>query len=234
MKSLVLITFFVTCIGVAQTHDEFSKILTKFVSDDGWVNYNDLSKNKQQLSDYLDYLSKNKPNEKASREDKISFYINLYNASTLYLVVEHYPVKSIKDIGGLLQSPFKKKFIQLGSRELSLDDVEKGILIPMKEPRIHFAINCASYSCPRLLNTAFEASTLETQLEQVTTDFIRSSENKIQAANVQLSKIFQWYKSDFENNEGSLIDFLNKYSTIRIKADASITYLPYRWDLNEK
>jgi hypothetical protein len=104
----------------------------------------------------------------------------------------------------------------------------------MEEPRIHFAINCASYSCPRLLNRAFTASKLEEQLETVTSQFINDpTRNKISKNAVELSKIFKWYKRDF-TNKNTLIEYLNTYSDLKILPKADIKYLTYDWRLNEK
>lgn len=232
MNKFTIFLFLCCFASYAQQHNAFSKVLTKHVSNQGWVNYDQLVDEKSSVSDYLAFLSNNVPKESASKDVKLSFYINLYNAATLFLVVDNYPVQSIKDIGGLFQSPFKLKFILLGEEIYSLDDIEKGILIPINEPRIHFAINCASYSCPKLLSEAFEASTLDSQLEKVTKEFINSNENKITSSLLQLSKIFQWYKSDFETDNQTLIDFLNQYSNIKILPNAKISYQSYNWDLN--
>jgi hypothetical protein len=232
------ILFFLCClfasIGFSQSHEAFTSLLSKHVSNEGWVDYKELKKDKDNLRAYLTFLSQNVPDDNASKEEQLSFYINVYNAATLSLVVDHYPVESIKDIGGLFQSPFKQKFIRLGNETYSLDDIEKGILLPMGEPRVHFAINCASYSCPKLLNKAFETSTLYNQLEQVTKAFILSDENEISPNSLQLSKLFQWYKSDFESENQSLIDFLNRYATIQIQPNARISYKAYNWSLNKQ
>ena len=103
----------------------------------------------------------------------------------------------------------------------------------MEEPRIHFAINCASFSCPRLFNGAYTASQMEEQLQKATIEFINDpSKNKIEKNKVQLSKIFRWFKGDFTKN-GSLIDYVNRYSDIEISKTSKIGYLMYDWGLNE-
>lgn len=234
MNKFFFLLYIFISIGFSQTHEAFTSLLSEHVSNEGWVNYEELKKDKDKLQSYLAYLSQNVPEKKASKEEQLSFYINVYNAATLHLVIEHYPVESIKDIGGLFQSPFKQKFILLGNETYSLDDIEKEILLSMGEPRVHFAINCASYSCPKLLNRAFEASTLNNQLEEVTRAFILSEENEISPNSLQLSKIFQWYKSDFESDGLTLIDFLNRYSSIRIHLKARISYSTYNWALNKQ
>ena len=102
----------------------------------------------------------------------------------------------------------------------------------MNEPRIHFAINCASFSCPKLLNDAYTADKLENQLEEVTEGFINSERNKINKHQVELSKIFDWYKKDFTNKE--LISYINKYSEVQVADDAKIDFMEYDWRLNEQ
>ena len=103
----------------------------------------------------------------------------------------------------------------------------------MDETRIHFAIVCASYSCPKLLNEAFKADTIEAQLTNATRQFLSDSErNTISENSLELSKIFQWFSKDFKQN-GSLIDFINQYSGIKISENAKIKYKDYNWDLNE-
>ena len=103
----------------------------------------------------------------------------------------------------------------------------------MNEPRIHFAINCASYSCPNLLNEAYTEKNLENQLETAAKSFINDkSKNNITANTIEISSIFDWFTGDFKK-KGTLIDFLNKYSSVKINAKAKISYKEYNWNLNE-
>ena len=169
----------------------------------------------------------------------LAYWINAYNGFTVKLIVDNYPVESIKDLGPALKIPLIKdvwhyKFFKIGGQESSLDEIEHSILRKeFEEPRIHFAINCASVSCPPLLNEAFEAETINAQLDKVAKGFINdSSRNKISAEAVQVSSIFSWFKGDFTKN-GDLIDFLNKYSKTKIKSNAKISFLDYDWNLNE-
>lgn len=211
-------------------HNIWDGLLKKYVSIDGNVNYKDFKKNANVLNTYIDYLSTQIPSKKWSKQEQLAYYINLYNANTIKLIIDNYPVKSIKDIN----NPWSKKHIKIGDKAFSLSEIENDILRKMDEPRIHFAINCASASCPRLLNTAYNSENVEELLEKATKDFIANSEkNKISKEKIQISKIFKWYKSDF-NQKGSLIDYINKYSTEKILPDASISYLEYDWGLNEQ
>ena len=114
-----------------------------------------------------------------------------------------------------------------------LETIEHEILRKMNEPRIHFAINCASFSCPPLLNEAFTEEKLEAQLTQVTKTFLADSKrNTISENELEISKIFKWFSKDFEQN-GSLIDFLNTYSDVKISKDADVDFKDYDWSLNE-
>ncbi|MDI1322368.1 MAG: DUF547 domain-containing protein [Algoriphagus sp.] len=221
-------------------HQAWDQLLKANVSPSGIVNYNGFIKEKAKLEQYLKLISENAPDRKTwSKQDQLAYWINAYNAFTVKLIVDNYPVKSIRDLGPELKIPLIKdvwhyKFFKIGGVESSLDEIEHSILRKeFEEPRIHFAINCASVSCPPLLNEAFIASKLEAQLDKVARGFINdSSRNKITADNAQISALFSWFKGDF-TKKGSLIDFLNLYSKVKIKSTAKISHLDYNWNLNE-
>jgi hypothetical protein len=159
----------------------------------------------------------------------LAYYINLYNAGTVKLIVDHYPVESIKDI----PNRWDKEWIKVGSDVLSLNDIEHKILRKMNEARIHFAINCASYSCPKLLNSAFTAENMEGQLHQAALDFINDPKrNQFEGNTAYLSKIFKWYKGDFTENR-SLREYINPYVDRSLPEDVKIEYLEYDWSLND-
>jgi len=134
-----------------------------------------------------------------------------------------------------LKEPFDQKFIKIGSRSFSLNEIETEMLRkPYGDPRIHFGVNCASMSCPKLSNRAFTADNLDDQLDKLTTEFVNNSQkNRITAGAITISKIFEWYKGDF-TTDGTLIEWLNKYSNTEINTDASISYRDYDWSLNGK
>jgi hypothetical protein len=114
-----------------------------------------------------------------------------------------------------------------------LGEIEHKILRKMNEPRIHFAINCASFSCPNLANEAYTEDKLEQQLTHVTKRFINdNSKNTIATNKADISQLFDWFSGDFKKN-GSVIDFINKYSKVQINAKAKISYKEYNWNLNE-
>lgn len=222
------------------SHKSWDELLKANVSAEGKVNYKGFIKEKVKLDAYLKNISENAPDRKTwSKNEQLAYWINTYNAFTVKLIVDNYPVESIKDLGPALKIPLIKdvwhfEFFQIGGQESSLDEIEHSILRKeFEEPRIHFAINCASVSCPPLLNEAFEAAIIDAQLEKVAKRFINdSSRNKISPEAVQVSSIFSWFKVDFTKN-GSLIDFLNKYSTTKINPKAKVSFLDYDWNLNE-
>ncbi|WP_290702080.1 DUF547 domain-containing protein, partial [Lacinutrix sp.] len=199
------------------------------VSDAGNVNYNSIKSNRKELTNYITALGDNMPNDAWSKEDKLAYWINAYNAMTVDLILRNMPIKSIKDI----KDPWEQRLWKLGSKWYNLEEIEHQILRKMDEPRIHFAIVCASFSCPKLQNEAFTASNLETQLTDATKEFLSDTKrNKISKNTIELSNIFKWFKKDFEQ-DGSLIDFLNKYSDVSITSKAKKSYLDYNWDLNK-
>lgn len=210
-------------------HSIWAILLKKHVDEKGNVDYKGFNKDIILLRNYLDYLAKNPPKDKWSKPEKLAYYINLYNAATVKLILDNYPTKSIKGI----KNPWGKEIVQIGSEKISLGDLEHKILRKMEEPRIHFAINCASYSCPKLVNTAFTPTNLEKLLEQTTIDFINDPKrNVLTEEKASLSQIFNWYKMDFAKN-GSLIDYLNQYAHVKLTSNTKISYLKYNWELND-
>lgn len=211
-------------------HSQWNQLLKKYVDNDGNVNYQAFKKDEKALDAYLTNLAQSEPNATSSTsEKKLAYFINLYNAATVKLILENYPIKSIKDI----KKPWDKEWIKVGTKLYSLGDIEHKVLRKMNEPRIHFAINCASYSCPKLLNEAFVSSKLETQLQNATIDFINDPKrNVIASEKINISYIFKWFKGDFTEN-GSIVDYIQSYSKIKIRNEAKIDFIDYDWRLNE-
>lgn len=211
-------------------HTPWDKLLKKYVAKNGDVDYKGFKKDSQKLNDYVNYLASKVPAESWTVNEQLAYFINVYNANTIKLIVDNYPTKSIKDIN----SPWLKDRLKIGDEDYSLADIENGILRKMNEPRIHFAINCASYSCPKLLNTAYTADNVQDLMERATKEFINNSDkNKLSADNPKISEIFKWYKSDFKDN-GSVIDYINQYAETKISTDANVDYVDYNWSLNEQ
>ncbi|WP_299120122.1 DUF547 domain-containing protein [uncultured Winogradskyella sp.] len=210
-------------------HSRWNKLLQQFVSENGNVDYKKIRDDRFQLDIYIDILTHNMPTEEWSKNEKLAYWINAYNALTIDLIRRNYPLESIKDI----KDPWDQRLWEFGDKWLNLNDIEHKILRKMDEPRIHFAIVCASESCPKLQNEAFTVDNLEAQLTNATKEFlVDTSKNELSQNNIKLSKIFKWFKKDFEQG-GSLIDFLNQYSEVTISSSAKKSFKDYNWDLNE-
>jgi len=218
-------------------HKIWSDLLGRNVSQTGRVNYKGFIEEKTQFEVSLKKLSENPPGKNWSDKEKIAYWINTYNAFTVKLIVDHYPLKSIKDIGDglpMINSPWDIKFFKIGKTDFDLNTIEHDILRKQfEEPRIHFAINCASFSCPKLRNEAFTGTALDQQLKEQTHSFINNPDkNQISKNETKISKIFSWFESDFLKKEDSIKSFLQPYhESFDEKND--IEYLEYRWDLNE-
>ncbi len=217
-------------------HDNWSVLLNKHVTKAGAVNYKGFIQDKELFQEYLDDLSGNPPGNNWSEEAKLAYWMNAYNAFTVKLIIDNYPLKSIKDIGDglpMVNSPWDIKFFKIGKTDFDLNTIEHEILRKQfTEPRIHFAINCASVSCPKLRNEAFVAQALEQQLEEQSIDFLTDSNRNLIGPNEsKLSKIFDWFKSDFLK-QSPLDEFIAKYNP-KFNKEAKIEYLPYDWNLNE-
>lgn len=209
-------------------HDDFNALLKKHVSSSGKVNYQGFKKEEVRLDAYLKVLEKTIIKKSWSRNKTLAFWINAYNANTIKLILKNYPVKSIMDLNN--GKPWDVKWIKIDQRTLSLNNIENDIIRPKyKEPRIHFAVNCAAKSCPPLLNKAWTESNLNSNLERQTKSFINNSNyNTITSGKVEVSKIFDWYGKDF----GDLKTYLNKYSSTKIGEGTSVNFKTYNWNLN--
>ncbi|WP_233450986.1 DUF547 domain-containing protein [Hanstruepera ponticola] len=232
-KVLILITIIIAThqLSMAQQvdHTIWSTFLQNHVSKDGHVHYKNIKVNNAELTNYLNQFVEISPSKTWKKNEILAYWINAYNAFTVKLIIDNYPVQSIKDI----KDPWDQKFIPINGELISLNDIEHEILRKMDEPRIHFAIVCASESCPKLQNKAFVADKLEQQLTNATKEFLDdNTKNRITKNELELSKIFKWFSKDFKQ-KGSLIDFLNQYSEVQISEDAKINYLDYSWELND-
>ena len=210
------------------THLVFNNLLTKYVTTDGVVNYKGLKKDWAILRTYIKSLEKHLPSEASNKEEKIAYWMNAYNAMTIDLILRNFPIKSIKDI----KDPWDQRLWKLKDKWYNLNEIEHKILRKMGDARIHFGINCASFSCPPLLNKAFTANEVDNQLEALAINFVNDSKrNNISADHIEISKIFTWFGKDFKT-EGTLIDFLNKYATTKINPKAKKKFKTYNWALN--
>ncbi|TGE25243.1 DUF547 domain-containing protein [Hymenobacter aquaticus] len=228
-------------VAAAVDHSAFDKLLKKHVNAKGLVDYKGFKADQAAFNQYLAQLSKNKPADSAPKAEQMAFWINAYNAYTIRLILDHYPLQSIKDIGTKIQIPFvttpwASKFFSIGGEKMSLDNIEHGILRKRyDDPRIHFALVCASISCPKLRNEAYTAAKLDSQLDDQGRDFLNNSaKNKVGKASAQLSKYFDWYKGDWEENGQSVASWVNRYAATKMDPAAKVTYLDYNWRLNEQ
>ncbi len=227
--------------GEPPSHEKWSAMLKKHVRVDGLVDYQGFIGDKAELQAYLDIISKEAPAKNWSENDKMAYWLNAYNAFTVKLIIDNYPVKSIKDLGPAIQiifvnTPWDKKFFKIGSRKMTLNGIEHRILRnQFTEPRIHFALNCASMSCPKLRGEAYEGALLDKQLTEQAKAFLSdTSRNVVDVNNPKLSSIFNWYGGDMKKwSKLSLIQYINKYSPVQINESANIDYLKYDWNLNE-
>jgi len=216
--------------GDVHKHEILQSLLSAHVSGTGVVDYKALKSKEAQLDEYLKLLSDNTPAASWSRDQKLAYWINSYNAFTIKVILKNYPLKSIKDISG--GKIWDSKWITLGSTKYSLNDIENTIVRPQfKDARIHFALNCGAKSCPPLDNTAYLPSNVQTLLEQNAKAFVRNKTmNDIAASKVVISSIFDWYGKDF----GSIPEFLTKYSGVTVSQNAKIEFKTYDWSLNGK
>ncbi len=181
-----------------------------------------------------------------NRAEQFALLANLYNAKTIDIVLDHYPVKSIKDItlgGGLFAAfaggPWKAKVTRLGGVELSLDDIEHGILRPIfKDPRVHYAVNCASIGCPNIGTEAFTGAKLNQQLEAAARAYVNHPRGvKIEGTSAAVSSIYNWFKADFAGDDRAVLAHLLKYAsptlTEKLRSVSSISYQAYDWGLND-
>ena len=213
----------------------FDSLLQKNVDKTGRVDYQSLKNNETLLDNYLAYIQNNEPTKDWSSNKKKAFWINTYNAYTIKIILNNYPLKSIRDIKIDGKTAWKIPFVKVGQKRYTLDQIEHKILRKkFNDPRIHVGINCASVSCPRLWNFAFTEDNIASSLDNLMKVFINdTTRNKISKNNVALSEIFNWFSKDFIKN-GTIISYLNTYAAIKISEKASIKYLTYDWSLNKK
>lgn len=226
----------------APAHETWDALLKKWVDSRGMVNYQGFLQDHKQLQAYLQQLQTNAPDEKKwSKEEQLAYWINAYNAYTIELVLRNYPLESIKDVKlgqqmpFVTASPWDLKFIKAGGRELSLNNIEHNIIRPaFKEPRIHFALVCAARSCPKLRQEAYVAERLDAQLaDQARSFLLDHDKNDVRSNKLELSKLFDWYQSDFTEGR-TLQEAISEYSGMPINKDAKVSYRYYSWKLNEQ
>jgi len=223
--------------GPPISHQAWDDLLSTYVKQNGDVDYASWAKDRESLEAYLNLLQDHGPSHTWTRAEQMAYWINAYNAFTIEIILRHYPLSSIKDIGGnytFVNSVWDLKFFKIAGQEMDLNTIEHRILRQeFGDPRIHFAINCASFSCPRLRNEAYTPERLEDQLEDQARYLINNPrKNRISEDRVELSMIFKWYEVDFEE-ELPLKAYINRYASLPLKEENDIEYIDYDWSLNE-
>lgn len=225
-------------------HANWDNWLKSFVSTDAdgvnRVAYDSVTQtDREQLNTYIDDLTSLQISD-YNRDQQRAYWINLYNALTIDVVLEHYPLDSIRDISaGLFSSgPWRLKLAQIEGEALTLDDIEHRILRPIwQDPRIHYAVNCASLGCPNLQPSAFTAVNTETLLDKAASDFINSARGaRVVDNKLQVSRIYDWFEKDFGGNEAGVIAHLRQYATddlaIALGLIEDIEEYAYDWQIN--
>ena len=217
----------------------YAKLLEKYVQN-GTVDYQGFKNEEAKLDQYLKVLEEI-DTKKLSRDEQFAFYVNAYNAWTIKLILTGYPgIKSIKDLGSIFKNPWKKKIARIDADIITLDNIEHDILRPgFKDPRVHFAVNCASKGCPPLRPEPYRADILEQQLDEMTQAFINDSRrNRLEGRTLYVSSIFKWFSEDFNND---VVGFFLKYAQgdlkkklEKSKSNIQVKYLGYDWSLNGK
>lgn len=229
-------------------HSAWDTLLKKYVDDDGYVNYTALHgsrQDRQLLTRYLNTLSKANPSMKASKDGKLAFWINAYNALTVHGILREYPTSSIRNHTARFfgYNIWKNLYLNVAGRGYSLDHIEHQILRKMDEPRIHFAIVCASISCPRLLNQAYSAANVDAQLETNAKDFFGRSQNfryDARARRFYLSSILDWFGEDFGNSQSAQLRRISKWlpdsgsKSAAASGSGSVSFVEYNWNLNDQ
>ena len=214
--------------------DTYNRLLGKYVTSGG-VKYAEWKGNAadvQALQTIVDAIAKENVSA-LEKKQQLAFYINAYNAWILHEALAKYPTKSVKDA---LFTFFTGRRLTVAGQQTSFNALEKDtIRSKFGEPRVHFALNCASRSCPPLNREAFAGDKLDSQFEKLAKGYVNSERGVKYSAETKtadLSKIFDWYKDDFKADGGALA-FINKRRSSQIPADAKITYQEYDWGLNE-
>ena len=227
-------------------HSAWDGFLKKYITTDGSgvnrVAYGRVSGgDKAALGNYLKALQATDVTG-LNRNEQFAFWVNLYNASTVSVALNNYPIKSIRDVKkGVLDflGPFNDKVATVNGKKLTLNDIESGIVRPLwKDPRLHYAFNCAAISCPNLGKTAFKGDVLDKQLNTAASRFVNNARGiRFSGGKATASKIYFWYEGDFGGSHKSIINHMKKYASGDLKTKlASISKIDkfeYDWTLND-
>jgi len=196
-----------------------------------WVSYSKI-KQDPRWPRIIKQLESFSPKQLATKQEQLAFYINAYNIMAMKVVVDNWPLESIKDVGNMLWPVWKRVAGKIGGKEVTLNEIEHEILRPMGEPRIHFAIVCASTSCPDLRQEPFSADRLDSQLDEQITQFLDNAKKGLNqnGNNIRVSKIFSWFEEDFGGERG-VKAFIQHYKSLP-KGSSIEAALSYDWRVN--
>ncbi len=222
---------------VQLSHQEWQQILDGYLMSRGeqtLFSYSKVSaEDKTKLKQYIQHLTKLDPLQ-YSKAEQYAYWVNLYNAITVVLILDNYPVKSITKLGGLFSfGPWDQEVVTINNKKLTLNDIEHRILRPIwKDPRTHYAVNCASLGCPNLQAKAFTADNTQTLLETAAKTFINSKKGvTIQGDTAKISSIYDWFVVDF-GDEAQVFNHIRKYAPQYNSFSGRVTY-DYDWSLND-
>ncbi len=233
----------------AQSHEAWTQLLGKYVQEnsDG-INRVDYARLKEsdldrrKLRTYIEEIAQSEIFNNGTSEQSFAAWANLYNALTIELVVKNYPVDSIRDIGGnfISRGPWNRDIVEVDGSSLSLNDIEHKILRKKwNDPRVHYAVNCASIGCPNLQKTAWEAETLDIELDRAATEFINHPRGVevLPDGRLKLSSIYRWFKEDFGDSQVGSVMHLMKFASpslaSNLSAETMVKSYQYDWSLND-
>lgn len=238
--------FFATCVPAVSAevqqsdpYQAWARVLVKFVNERGEVDFHTLDHNRSDLDAFLGYISqvspRSAPQSFLSKEAKLAYYINAYNALAMFNVLDSGIPTSLAGLTKIRFFGFKR--FPIAGERMSLYTLENDVIRPLGDERVHFALNCMSVGCPRLPRTPFRAESLNQQLDAEARYFFSESRN-LQVLNdrklVRVSSILEFYKEDFLKKSPTLAEYINRYTTTTIPADYEIEFIDYDWTVNDQ
>ncbi|MEP6802649.1 MAG: DUF547 domain-containing protein [Acidobacteriota bacterium] len=222
----------------AEADRTWARVLSKSVDETGRIDFAGIAKDREDLDAYVAWIGRvspaNTPASFPTKESKLAYYLNAYNALAMYNVIESGQPKNLNAVKVRF---FYRNKLSLGGEKMSLYDLENKIVRPMGDPRVHFALNCMVRGCPRLPREPFRADQLEMELEATAQYFLNESRNVQMAADTQtvrFSQILQFYTEDFLKKSPSLVAYANRYREAKIPEGAKVEFIPYDWTLNQR
>ncbi len=232
--ALLLALAFASVCRADSWNEDYNRLLEKYVTPHGvkYAAWHGSAADLDALGKVVAAIAQQKPG--GGKEEKLAFYVNAYNANVLNGVLEKYPVKSVRDIAPLFGF-FTQERITVSGEKMSLNHLEKDIIHGFGDPRMHFVLNCASASCPPLLNKSFTAANLSAEMDKAAASFLNDDKYGVEITDpgkkAAVSKIFDWYGPDFAAS-GGVVGFIDKYRKPPLPVDVKISFQDYNWTLN--